>query len=87
MFLFTPTKSIEVVSTVARLRSKSSNAIAVFKSTVSNLTSVNNEIDAELDEVEERLRKLKNTKLELNAVAKENEGFINKINEFLGVTE
>jgi len=87
MGLFTTTKSTETVSAVARLKSKSSSAIAVFKTTVDSLVSVNDEIITELDAVEEKMRVLKDTKLELSAQAKENEGFINKINEFLGVTE
>lgn len=72
-------------SRLGQLRSKSADAIIVFKTTVQSLKSVNDEIVVELDAVEVKLTELKETKIALSAQAKENEGFVNKINEFLGI--
>ena len=72
-------------SKLEQLKQKSAGAIVVFKTTVQSLKSVNDEIVGELDSVEVELAKLKETKIALSAQAKENEGFVNKINEFLGI--
>lgn len=76
----TPTRLVQ-------LQSKSSRAISVFKSTVANLASVNDEIIVELDAVELRLKALKTTKIALSLQAKENQSFVDKINHFLGVDD
>lgn len=77
----------KTVNRVEALRTKSSNAISVFKKTVTDLASANNQILQE-----ERNRKAQKEKLdeeinELKTIRKENTAIIDKVNEFFGVSE
>lgn len=67
------------------LKSKSTAAISVFQKTVSDLAAVNEEIDTESEKREAQIDTLRDEQRQLNAVFVQNEKFIDKLNEFLGV--
>lgn len=71
---------------VTLLKQKSSNAIGVFKRTIADLASVNSEIVKEQEQRQATIDQLQREKEILNVQLVENETFIGKINEFLGIT-
>lgn len=74
-------------NTVASLTQKSANAISVFQKTVSDLATVNETIESEVNARQSKINDLRDEQLELSAVAETNQRFIKKLNEFLGIQE
>lgn len=68
---------------IQQIQKKSDNAISVFRKTVSDLTSVNDQIDDEIFARQAQINKLRDEKDDLIAINDENERFIDKITEFL----
>lgn len=68
---------------IQQIQKKSDNAISVFRKTVSDLTSVNDQIDDEIFARQAQINKLRDEKDDLIAISDENERFIDKITEFL----
>lgn len=68
---------------IQELKERGTNALNVFRQTVTELSSVNEEIDTEIELRDTQIEVLKNEKSMLNEAKKENGKFITKINEFL----
>ncbi len=77
----------ETKDKVSSLKRKSGEAISVFKKTIADLSSVNQEIDKAQKEKEQQISVLQSEVGELQGVRDENSLFINKINDFLGITK
>lgn len=76
MNLFSP-------KTSTSLRKKSANALSVFRKTLVDLASVNQEIDKEVETKETQISKLNEEVKEFKTIKSENSVFISKINSFL----
>ena len=70
---------------ITLLKEKSSNAIGIFQKTVSDLTSINLEIESEQKSVADEIAILKQKEDVLKKQKQDNESFINNINQFLGL--
>lgn len=74
----------KTTSTLQKLQKKSSDALGVFQATIANLANVNVEIKAEVEVNNKAVDALRSENQLYDKSLKQNEGFINKINEFLG---
>lgn len=74
----------KTTSTLQKLQKKSSDALGVFQATIANLAGVNAEIQSEIDANVKVMDSLRDENLVYTKTKQQNEGFVNKINEFLG---
>ncbi|WZE63561.1 hypothetical protein PANI_CDS0041 [Maribacter phage Panino] len=70
---------------IATLSARSTKAISVFQKTVSDLVSVNTEIEKEIDTRADKILTIQAEQKVLLDTADKNQKFINKLNEFLGI--
>lgn len=76
---------LSTTNRVAALKAKGTKAISVFQKTVSDLSSVNDEIEKEQKIRDAKVIALNGEIEELEIAKNQNESFINKLNDFLGL--
>ena len=74
----------KTTSKLQKLQKKSTNALVVFQATIANLALVNDEIQDEIEANVKVMDSLRDENLSYTKSKQQNEGFISKINEFLG---
>lgn len=73
----------EKVKKLEELRSKSASALDLVTTTISNLATVNEEIDVVISEIGEAKQKLANTEVELNNTKDRNGKIISKFKSLI----
>lgn len=69
-------------SRVEKRSEQSANAFRVFQATVSNLASINQAIEDDIDKENEIILKAEKSKKEMVEIRDKNSKLVNKINEF-----
>lgn len=75
---------LQAKQTVTTLKAKSEKALGVFKQTISDLTTVNEQLAVEKQNRIDEQKRLGQEISEIDAQQSENANFIAKVNDFLG---